>query len=48
MKGGQFMSNTAQATQEIVFPDLVPFLYRGVGSLVNLQKLYNEEVKKSC
>lgn len=48
MKGGQFMSNTAQATQEIVFPDLVPFLYRGVGSLVNLQKLYNEEVKKAA
>ena len=42
------MSNTAQATQEIVFPDLVPFLYRGVGSLVNLQKLYNEEVKKAA
>ncbi len=42
------MSKIITTQQEIVFPDLVPFLYRGVGSLVNLQKLYNEEVKKAA
>lgn len=42
------MSKIITTQQEIVFPDLVPFLYRGVGSLVNLQKLYNDEVKKAA
>lgn len=42
------MSNVITPQQEIVFPDLKPFLYRGLGSLVKLQKLYNEEVKKAA
>ena len=40
MKGGQFMSNKVH----ICFPDIAPILYRGVGSLVQVQHLYLDEV----
>lgn len=38
------MSNKVQTVQNIWFPDIAPILYRGVGSLVQVQRLHLDEV----
>lgn len=38
------MSNEKNAQDNIRFPDVAPILYRGVGSLVQVQRLYIDEV----
>ncbi len=37
------MSNATNAQKDIFFPDITKLLYMGVGSLVTLQKMHNEE-----
>ena len=38
------MSDKVQTVQNIWFPDIAPILYQGVGSLVQVQRLYLDEV----